>query len=109
MYFLSLKIYFVKSTFCFIHFPAKPEEISSNEVISDDDENEQHCEECGQFLNNVSFHSFNGGITEKEALEFFENVSNLKVSNASVFDSVGHLVSFKRVSSYSYSIFREIQ
>ena len=76
--------------------PAKPE-ISSNEVSDGEDE---HCEECGQFLNNVSFHSFNGGISEREALEFFdaESKPSLKVNNASVFDSVGHLVSFKRVS-----------
>ena len=76
--------------------PAKPE-ISSNEVSDSEDE---HCEECGQFLNNVSFHSFNGGISEKEALEFFdaESKPSLKMTNASVFDSVGHLVSFKRVS-----------
>ena len=79
-----------------IDSPAKPE-ISSNEVS---DSEEEHCEECGQFLNNVSFHSFNGGISEKEALEFFdaESKPSLKMTNASVFDSVGHLVSFKRVS-----------
>ena len=79
-----------------IDSPAKPE-ISSNEVSDSEDE---HCEECGQFLNNVSFHSFNGGISEKEALEFFdaESKPSLKMTNASVFDSVGHLVSFKRVS-----------
>ena len=79
-----------------IDSPAKPE-ISSNEVSDSEDE---HCEECGQFLNKVSFHSFNGGISEKEALEFFdaESKPSLKMTNASVFDSVGHLVSFKRVS-----------
>ena len=80
-----------------IQSPIKPED-SSNEASND--EEEDHCEECGQFLKNVSFYSFNGGINEKEALQYFhsEFKLSLKVDNASVFDSVGHLVSFKRVS-----------
>ena len=82
-----------------IQSPIKPED-SSNEASNDDDNEEDHCEECGQFLNNVSFYSFNGGINEKEALQYFHSESklSLKVDLASVFDSVGHLVSFKRVS-----------
>ena len=81
-----------------IQSPIKPED-SSNEA-SNDNEEEEHCEECGQFLNDVSFYSFNGGINEKEALQYFHSESklSLKVDLASVFDSVGHLVSFKRVS-----------
>ena len=82
-----------------IQSPIKPED-SSNEASNDDDNEEDHCEECGQFLNNVSFYSFNGGINEKEALQYFHSESklSLKVDLTSVFDSVGHLVSFKRVS-----------
>ena len=82
-----------------INSPMKPED-SSNEASEDEEDDEDHCKECGQILKNVSFYSFNGGINEKEALQYFltESTPSLKVANASVFDSVGHLVNFKRVS-----------